>query len=109
MAKSTHAIKKSVATKQGARSTPPAIGKGRSANRSSRVDTKPTGKIDKIVALLRRPKGASLDDLVQATGWQAHSVRGAISGTLRAKRKLDVASQKSDGVRLYRIADMSAG
>ena len=67
------------------------------------------GKIDKIIAMMRRPKGASIDGLTKATAWQAHSVRGAISGTLRKKLGLNIVSQKSGGVRLYRIADKAAG
>ena len=67
------------------------------------------GKIDKIIALMRRPKGASINDLTKATAWQAHSVRGAISGTLRKKQGLNVVSEKSGDVRLYRIADNAVG
>ena len=68
-----------------------------------------TGKIDKIIAMMRRPKGASIDDLTKATAWQAHSVRGAISGTLRKKQRLNVVSEKFGDVRLYRIADKAVG
>ena len=66
------------------------------------------GKIDKIIAMMRRPKGASINDLTKATAWQAHSVRGTISGTLRKKQGLNVVSEKAGDVRLYRIADKSA-
>jgi hypothetical protein len=67
------------------------------------------GKIDRIVAMMRRPKGASIDELTKATAWQAHSVRGAISGTLRKKQGLNVVSEKFGDVRLYRIADKAVG
>jgi hypothetical protein len=67
------------------------------------------GKIDKIIAMMRRPKGATINDLTKATAWQAHSVRGAISGTLRKKQGLNVVSEKSGDVRLYRIADVAVG
>ena len=67
------------------------------------------GKIDKIIAMMRRPKGASINDLTKATAWQAHSVRGAISGTLRKKQGLNVVSEKSGDVRLYRITDKAVG
>ena len=66
-------------------------------------------KIDKIIAMMRRPKGATINDLTKATAWQAHSVRGAISGTLRKKQGLNVVSEKSGDVRLYRIADKAVG
>jgi hypothetical protein len=42
--------------------------------------------------------------LVAASGWQAHSVRGFLSGTLKKKHGLTVASEKADGIRRYRIA-----
>jgi len=61
-------------------------------------------KTAKILALLKRPGGASLDQLRKATGWQAHSVRGFLSGTLKKKMGLRVASSKvKDGQRTYRI------
>jgi hypothetical protein len=56
-------------------------------------------KIDKIIALMRRPKGASINELTKATAWQAHSVRGAISGALRKKQGLNVVSEKSGDIR----------
>ena len=67
------------------------------------------GKIDKIIAMMRRHKGASIGDLTKATAWQSHSVRGAISGTLRKKQGLNVVSEKSGNVRLYRITDKAVG
>ena len=61
-------------------------------------------KTAKILALLKRPSGASLDQLRKATGWQAHSVRGFLSGTLKKKMGLRVASNKlQGGQRTYRI------
>lgn len=68
-----------------------------------------TGRADskqaKVIALLKRPGGATLDALVKATGWQRHTVRGAIAGALKKRLKLKVVSQKSEnGLRTYRIA-----
>jgi len=58
-----------------------------------------------LIGLLKRKRGATIDEIAQATGWQAHSVRGAISGTLKKKLGLAVLSEKTDGRgRLYRIA-----
>lgn len=59
-------------------------------------------KLDEVLRLLRRRNGATIADLTQATGWQAHSVRGVIAGTLR-KKGYAVASEKVDGVRRYRL------
>lgn len=61
-------------------------------------------KIDAVVTMLRAKQGASITQLVTATGWQQHSVRGAISGMLKKKLGLNVVSEKVDGTRLYRIA-----
>lgn len=68
---------------------------------SSRANSKQA----KVIALLKRPGGATLDALVKATGWQRHTVRGAIAGALKTRLKLKVVATKSeDGVRTYRIA-----
>jgi hypothetical protein len=64
---------------------------------------KPDSKQDKIVALLQRREGATLDALVKETQWQKHSVRGFLAGTVRKKLKLPLLSEKIDGVRTYRI------
>jgi hypothetical protein len=60
-------------------------------------------KLASVIAMLRHPKGASIDDLCKATGWQAHSVRGAMSGAIKKKLGLAVSSGKVNGVRTYRI------
>ena len=63
----------------------------------------PDSKQDQIVALLRQPGGTTLDVLVKSTGWQKHSVRGFLAGTVRKKLKLPLLSEKIDGIRTYRI------
>jgi hypothetical protein len=58
-----------------------------------------------IVTLLKRRDGGTIAELVMATGWQAHSVRGFLSGSLKKKPGLAVVSEKdADGQRRYRIA-----
>ena len=65
---------------------------------------RPGGKLGLIVKRLEATAGATLDELVHATGWQPHSVRGAISGALKKKLGLIVAAEKVDGRgRVYRI------
>ena len=64
----------------------------------------PTGKIATLVALMRRPEGAEIEAMMAATGWQAHSVRGAISGSVKKALGLEVTSVKEVDVRVYRIA-----
>jgi len=62
-------------------------------------------KHERIIMLLRRPAGASLADLVRSTGWQPHSVRGAISAVLRKRLGLNIVSlSDKHGMRVYRIS-----
>jgi len=57
-----------------------------------------------LIALLQRPEGASIAEIVEATGWMAHSARGAMSGALGKKLGLVVTSTKEDGKgRVYRV------
>jgi hypothetical protein len=56
-----------------------------------------------IVALLERPHGAALSDLTDATGWQAHSVRAALTGLRRDGKEL-IRSKDNSGVTHYRLA-----
>lgn len=65
--------------------------------------TTPRGKLGSLVALLLRPEGASLEAMQAATGWQAHSVRGAIAGSIKKKLGFAVSSEKSEAGRVYRI------
>ena len=70
--------------------------------RGQNVTEKRRTKKDTVLALLRQPTGATLDELMNATGWQAHSVRGFLSGTISKKMGLKVDSNKRpDGARAY--------
>ena len=73
------------------------------ATKASSGRPSPDTKQDRVVALLHQPGGATLDVLVNATGWQKHSVRGFLAGTVRKKLKLPLISEKVDGIRTYRI------
>jgi hypothetical protein len=75
----------------------------RKATKGSAKQGKSETKQGRILALLQRPKGASLDALVKETQWQKHSVRGFLAGTVRKKLKLPLLSEKTDGIRTYRI------
>ncbi len=58
-----------------------------------------------LIEMLRRPDGATIQQMSAKTGWQAHSVRGAISGALKKKLGLAVTSERvGDRGRVYRIA-----
>jgi hypothetical protein len=66
--------------------------------------TRDGSKAEKVLDLLKRPDGATLAELMKATGWQAHSVRGFLSGTVSKKLGLAVTSAKvEDGERTYSI------
>ncbi len=57
-----------------------------------------------LIEMLRRPNGATIEQMTAETGWQAHSVRGAISGALKKKLGLAVTSERvGDRGRVYRI------
>ena len=54
--------------------------------------------------MLRSPTGATIAAMMQATGWQQHSVRGFLAGVVRKRLKLNLTSKKVDGTRVYQIA-----
>ena len=58
-----------------------------------------------LVGMLGRAEGATIDEIVAATGWQPHTVRGAFAGALKKRLGLTIASEKVEGRgRVYRIA-----
>jgi hypothetical protein len=70
--------------------------------------TSPKGKLGTLVNLLSRPEGATLEAMQAATAWQAHSIRGAIAGAIKKKLGQNVLSEKIEGQRRYRIAEVSS-
>jgi hypothetical protein len=73
-------------------------------DRTAKTRTRADSKQAKLIEMLRRPEGASIEEIVAAFDWQAHTVRGAIAGALKKKLGLDVTSEKIDGRgRVYRI------
>jgi hypothetical protein len=69
-----------------------------------RPDPKRPSKQDVVIAMLRQPEGATVDEVASATGWRRHTVRGVFSGTLK-KKLLTLASAKEERGRVYRIAE----
>lgn len=62
-------------------------------------------KLAIVIKLLTRPEGATIDDMVAATGWQKHTVRAALSHALAKKRGYQIVSDKPQGgQRIYKIA-----
>jgi hypothetical protein len=92
--------------KRKAKTVAPKEAKAKKAPKAARTKEagtlRPESKGAKVLELISRTKGASLAELIKATDWQAHSVRGFISGTLGTKMGLKVASAKrEDGERVY--------
>jgi hypothetical protein len=78
--------------------------KSKAKRTASPAALRPGTKQALLIDLLRRKEGATIAEVVKATGWQPHSVRGAISGALKKKLGLAVASDKvEDRGRVYRI------
>jgi len=70
------------------------------STRTPRAGTKQAA----LIAMLRAPEGATIEEITAATGWQAHTVRGAIAGALKKKLGLDVTSEKVEGRgRVYKL------
>ncbi len=62
-----------------------------------------TSKTEQVLTLLRGKTGANIDQIMKLTGWQAHSVRGFISGTVKKKLGMNIDTQILNGVRHYLI------
>jgi len=106
------AAKKANAAKRGRNVAPKKGGAGKKATPAKKAPKsakKATGARDgsktaTILEMLKQPGGATSKELLKATGWQAHSLRGFISGTLGKKMGLTVESAKAeDGERTYSV------
>jgi hypothetical protein len=75
--------------------------KGRGAN--------PGSKQSRVIAMLQSPAGTTIAAMMQATGWQQHSVRGFLAGVVRKRLKLKLGSKKVDGTRVYWVASENSG
>jgi len=87
--------------KSGKKATPP-----KKAPKSARkaAGARDGSKASKVLDLLKRPDGATAKELMKATGWQPHSIRGFLSGTVSKKMGLAVTSTKGeDGERSYSV------
>jgi len=85
------------------RVAPKKVSAGNKASRRARPAAHAHTKMAKVIALLQRPEGATLQAIMRATSWQTHSVRGFISGQLKKKLGLKVRSFQRDGERVYSI------
>jgi hypothetical protein len=71
---------------------------------AKKVAAKHQSKAEKVVALLKRDCGATLEEMMKATGWQKHSVRGFMAGALKKRHGLTAVSEKTEAGRAYRLA-----
>ena len=73
------------------------------------VKATPANKTSRLLTLLQREQGATLVELQSVSKWQAHSVRGFLSATVRKKLSLPLMTElRSNGERVYRIADAAS-
>jgi hypothetical protein len=76
---------------------------GKRPDRPEAPRTRTHSKQEKVVALLSKPEGVTIKQITRVTGWQQHSVRGFFAAVVQKKLGFTLASQKTDGVRVYRI------
>jgi hypothetical protein len=92
-------------TKQGKTTTKPGTRVTKVRTRPAEALIAPKTKLGRLEGMLRRAEGATISQIAKALDWQLHSVRGAISGSLKKKQGLTVVAEKTaDGERVYRIA-----
>jgi Protein of unknown function (DUF3489) len=117
-AEEAKATKKATGSARKPRVAPAKAKSGKKASKGEKAPKKPKGakppkagkgaregsKAARVLALLKRPDGATLKELMKVTGWQPHSVRGYLSGTVGKKLGLKVESTKAEnGERSYSI------
>jgi Protein of unknown function (DUF3489) len=97
--------KPKAATRSTARKTAKPISRKRAAAASSKSGARPDTKHARIIAMLRKPAGATIAAIMAVTDWQQHSVRGFLAGVVRKKLGLNLVSDQTDKGRIYRVKD----
>ena len=95
-------------TKVATRSAAQKISKGKSPAQSTKSPVQSDTKHARIIAMLRKPAGATIAAIMAVTDWQQHSVRGFLAGVVRKKLGLNLVSDQTDKGRVYRIKDGKA-
>jgi hypothetical protein len=71
----------------------------------SKPRTRDNSKQAQVIAMLKRPEGATIPQICETTGWQQHTVRGTFAGAFKKKLRMEITSTKeADGQRIYRAA-----
>ncbi len=84
--------------------TKPAASTQRRPPAAGAVTAKPGTKARTLISLLKPKRGATINEMMAATGWQAHSVRGFLAGSLKKLHGREAISEKRDGEpRRYRL------
>jgi Protein of unknown function (DUF3489) len=87
--------------------SPLSVRPAKSAHKTAEPKTNKTdarSKQARVIAMLQSPTGATIAAIMKATGWQQHSVRGFLAGVVRKRLRLELASKKVNGHRVYQIA-----
>ena len=98
-------LRAKVVSRSASRKTSKSKASTRSAPASSKSAARLDTKHDRIIAMLRKPSGATIAAIMTATEWQQHSVRGFLAGVVRKKLGLNLVSESTDKGRIYRIKD----
>jgi hypothetical protein len=89
-----------------ARTAPKAARPPKAATGDTKGKSREGTKQGVLVEMLKRPDGATIQEMMKATGWLSHTVRGAMAGALKKRLGLKIASEKIDGRgRAYRKGD----
>jgi hypothetical protein len=92
-------------TRPTARKTAKPVSRKRPAPASSRPTVGPQTKHARVIAMLKKPAGATIAAIMAVTDWQQHSVRGFLAGVVRKKLGLNLVSDQTEKGRVYRIKD----